>query len=132
QSPLLIATEVKEIETRGNEITVLLNNVTAIEEEWLPELFPEDYRKVEKVILDPDHKRVVREEQRLFRDLVLGTRHAGDATPEEAAPILAEEVLEGRLTLKNWNHKVEQWIARVNSVAEWMPELELPVIDDEA
>ena len=131
-SPLFIATEVKEIETHGNEVTVLLTNLTAIEEEWLEELFPDDYRREEKTILDPDQKRVVREEQRVFRDLILGTKYIGDASPEEAAPILAEEVLAGRITLKNWNHGVDQWIARVNSVAEWMPELEIPVIDEEA
>lgn len=132
QAQLVVATEVKEIETRGKEVTVLLNNVTAIEEDWLRELFPEDYRIRREVLLDPDQKRVVVQEQRVFRDLVLAARAGGDASPEEAAPILAEEVLAGRLTLKHWTNAVDQWIARVNCVAAWMPELELPILDADA
>ncbi len=71
-------------------------------------------------------------EQTSFRDLVIKERPAGDASLEEAALILAEEVLSGRLTLKHWTNAVDQWIARVNCVAQWMPELELPLLDDEA
>jgi ATP-dependent helicase HrpB len=45
--------------------------------------------------------------------------------------LLAEEIVAGRLELPNWNEKTEQWIARLNSLADWMPELELPKIADE-
>lgn len=131
-APLVIAAEVKEIETRGKEVTVLLNNVTAIEEEWLREMFPGDYTSRRETLFDPDQKRVVVREQTVFRDLVLRERPCGDAVPEEAAPVLAEEVLAGRATLKHWNHAVDQWIARVNCVSEWMPELEIPPLDEEA
>lgn len=130
-APLVIATEVREIEMRGKEVTVLLNNVTAIEESWLQEMFPEDYHQVREVLLDPAIKRVIVREQTLFRDLVIDSKSAGEATPEEAAPILADEVIAGRATLKNWNHAVEQWIARVNNLSHWMPELGLSGFSDE-
>lgn len=129
---LILATEVKEIETGGKDVTVLLSNVTALNEGWLREMYPNDYHIRREVILDPDQKRVVVQEQTVFRDLVINTRPGGDASPEEAAPIIAEEVLAGRLTLKHWTNAVDQWIARVNCVAAWMPELELPVLDEEA
>jgi ATP-dependent helicase HrpB len=132
EATLVVATEVKEVETRGKEVTVLLNNLAAIEEKWLEQLFPSDYHRRAETGLDPDQKRVVVREQTLFRDLVLSSSLRGDASPEEAAPILAEEVLAGRCTLKHWNHAVDQWIARVNGVAQWMPELGLPPLDEEA
>jgi ATP-dependent helicase HrpB len=34
----------------------------------------------------------------------------------------------GELSLPLWNETVEQWIARLNCLAGWMPELELPRI----
>lgn len=132
EATLVVATEVKEVETRGKEVTVLLNNLAAIEKEWLEQLFPDDYHRRAETGLDPDQKRVVVREQTLFRDLVLSSSLRGDASPEEAAPILAAEVLAGRCTLKHWNHAVDQWIARVNGVAQWMPELGLPPLDEEA
>jgi ATP-dependent helicase HrpB len=41
-------------------------------------------------------------------------------------------VIEGRCPLVNWTHEVDQWIARVNCLANWFSELRLPVIDQEA
>jgi ATP-dependent helicase HrpB len=43
-----------------------------------------------------------------------------------AAEMLAERVLSGELTLKNWDESVEQWTARLNLIARVMPELGLP------
>ena len=51
-----------------------------------------------------------------------------DVPAEGAAALLAEEVVAGRCPLKNWDAPVEQWIARLNALAVWMPELGLPVI----
>ena len=59
----------------------------------------------------------------MFRDLVLESRRTENLPPGTAAPLLAREVIEGRLILKNWDHEVEQWINRVNGLARWCPEL---------
>ena len=42
------------------------------------------------------------------------------------------EVLAGRLTLKHWDHAVEQWMLRVAGLARWCPELHIPALDDAA
>ena len=52
--------------------------------------------------------------------------------PDAAAQLLTEEVIAGRLPLKNWNDDVDQWLVRLACLREWMPELGLPVADDEA
>ena len=50
---------------------------------------------------------------------------------DAAARLLAEEIIAGRLQLPNWDHKIEQWILRLNLLSEWCPELELPPIRDD-
>jgi ATP-dependent helicase HrpB len=44
--------------------------------------------------------------------------------------LLTREVLAGRLKLEAWDETVEQWITRVNRLAEWFPELEVSPITD--
>ena len=41
---------------------------------------------------------------------------------DTAAAVLAEQVLNGTLTIKAWDERVEQWIARVNCLAVWCPD----------
>jgi ATP-dependent helicase HrpB len=40
-------------------------------------------------------------------------------------------VVSGRLTLPNWDHAVEQWIARLNLLSQSCPDLQLPPIGAE-
>jgi ATP-dependent helicase HrpB len=123
---LLVAAEVSEVEGRGGEVNVLLSLATAIEESWLAELFPSDYRETRGVVYDEQAKRVVSRRERRFRDLVLEAKVSADDAPlSEAAALLTQEVLAGRITLDTWDESVEQWIARVNALARWFPELEV-------
>ena len=139
---LFVATEIAEVQ--GRELNVLLNLCTAIQENWLRELFPNDFVATETVIYDSTMRRCFLEQRRTFRDLVLDsvrTELVGQAsrlsppncqsgeTPallSQAAEILAAEVFSGNLTLNTWDDAVEQWILRVNRLREWMPELNLP------
>src|SRR5262249_1043174 len=112
-------------------LSVVLNLATAIKEEWLCELFPQDFRKVHAVVYDPTLRRVVARDETRFRDLVLEERLSSNPSAAGAARILAREVAAGRCSLNNWNDAVEQWILRVNRLREWMPELRLPAIGEE-
>ncbi|MDE3084565.1 MAG: helicase, partial [Verrucomicrobiota bacterium] len=125
KAPLLVAAEISEVEGRGGEVNVLLSLATAIEEAWLKELFPDDYYSAQGVVYDEAARRVVARRERRFRDLVLEAK-AGtdDVSSDEAAALLAKEVLAGRIKIETWDEGVEQWIIRVNRLAEWFPELE--------
>jgi ATP-dependent RNA helicase HrpB len=126
---LLVASEVREIESSNKERQVLLTLATRIEEEWLRELFPESFREESRVEFDPTLRRVVGQQATLFHDLVL---HSDEFSPKEdptTAQILAREALSGSCPLKHWDNAVEQWIARVNFIATQFPELEFPRID---
>jgi ATP-dependent helicase HrpB len=109
---------------------VLLSLATAVDEAWLRELFPEDFRETRGVAYDPEAKRVVARREKRFRDLVLEARASEDVPLDAAARLLAKEVMEGRIAIDAWDESVEQWIVRVNRLAEWFPELEVNPIGE--
>ncbi len=126
KAPLLVAAEITEIGGRGGEVSVILNIATAVEEAWLKELFPGELSDVREVTYDAAAKRVVARREKRFRDLVLESKSGSDDVPgNEAAALLAREVLAGRVAIDAWDESVEQWITRVNRLAEWFPEYEV-------
>lgn len=130
-SPLLVAAEVREVEGKDKSVNTLLSMATAVQEEWLRELFPEDINSQVAVFYDATSKRVYAEEKLRFRDLAIGARRVERPPADEAARLLTDEVLAGRLVLKEWDHSVEQWITRLNLLSQWCPELQLPPITAE-
>lgn len=125
---LLVAGEVREVQSR-DELTVLLSLATQVEESWLRELFPLDFSEQEEVFYDDAARRVQVRRQRRFRDLVLEEKVSDDPPAQRAAELLAAEVIAGRCPLKGWDAAVEQWIARLNGLTVWMPELGLPRVE---
>jgi HrpA-like RNA helicase len=130
RAPLLVASEIREIESSDKERQVLLTLATRIEESWLRDLFPEAFSEAVEVTFDATSRRVVAHAKITFHDLVLRNGPA-DVPPGRAAALLAEQVIAGTCPLKNWDNAVEQWIARVNCAASWFPELQIPPIGEE-
>lgn len=129
-SPLLVATEVREVGQTGGETSTILSLATVIDPAWLAELFPDDLGRDTRVFYDATARRVYAEEQLRFRGLALDKRAIEPPPAEAAAQLLAEEVLAGRLALNEWDHATEQWILRLNRLSAWCPEFELPPIGD--
>ncbi|MBN2163953.1 MAG: ATP-dependent helicase HrpB [Pontiellaceae bacterium] len=130
-SRLLVAAEIREIEG-GRDLNVRLNLCTAISEEWLDELFPEDIEVRTEAVFDPVLKRVVTRHAKTFRGLELQASMKQEVDSQQAAEIMAEEVLSGRLNLFKWDENVERWIARVNCLAIGCPDYGIAPIDEEA
>lgn len=128
-APLVVVVEVREVEGRDTEVNTLLNLVTAIDEAWLHEMFPEDLREDEEIFYDETLRRVFVRRRRYFRDLALAEKLGEDPPREPSAKLLAAEVHAGRLKLDHLDDAVDQWVARLNSLRTWMPELELPALD---
>ncbi len=122
RAPLLVVAEINELGGRRGDVTTVLNLATAIDEGMLAELFPGDMHTEDIVALDPQAKRVTVRRQKRFRDLVLEDRESGDAAPDAATHLLVREVLEGRCPLPQWDESVDQWLARVNTLAKLYPE----------
>jgi len=130
-STLVVAAEIREIEG-SRDLNVRLNLCTAISEVWLDELFPDDMEEKVEVVFDPVLKRVASKRWKSFRGLELHARLVQEVDPQQAAEIMAEEVLAGRLDLYKWDDAVERWIVRVNTLAAGCPDYGIPKIDDEA
>jgi ATP-dependent helicase HrpB len=129
---LLVAAAITEIgQTRG-QTGVLLNLATEVQWEWLEELFPEDFIDESEAKYDDSIKRVVVEHRTLFRDLVLDRSIPQNPQPDEAAAVLAAEVIKGNLDIPGWDEGIEAWILRVNLLAGWCPDKEVPKIDEAA
>ena len=121
---LFVAAEVREIE--GREVSTVLSLATAIELEWLRELFPDDLKSELHIQFDATAKRVQAAELVRFRGLALSAKRVEPPPAEAAARLLADEILAGRLPLPNWDHAVEQWLVRLNLLCRHCPELQLP------
>ncbi|HAV14192.1 MAG TPA: ATP-dependent helicase HrpB [Opitutae bacterium] len=130
-SELFVAAEIEEREVRG-DVTVLLGMATAVELTWLEALYPDDFLGGTKTTYDSSIRRVVCRSEQRFRDLVLESSDYGEPDYDKASELLAQEVVAGRLNMKNWDSSVEQWILRVNFVALHCPETEIAPIDSEA
>ena len=131
-SPLLVASEVREIESSEKEREVLLTLATAIQSDWLRQLFPGSFRDETRVDFDQSLRRVVGNRVTLYHDLVLRNEQFLPKGESATAQILAREVLAGSCPLKHWDNAIEQWIERVNFVAKAFPDLDFPGIDEAA
>lgn len=131
QSPLLVVAEIREIGGRDNEVNTILSLATAIETDWLRELFPDDLKADLRVQFDAREKRVLAAELLKFRDLALAAKRVDPPPAEAAARLLAEEILAGRLLLPNWDHSVEQWLARLDLLCQHAADLQLPAITED-
>ena len=129
--PLLVAAEIREVGGRGGKVETILSLASGIDISWLRELFPDELEARIQAAFDTMTRRVQADEVLVFRDLLVESRPLVPPPAEAAARVLAAEVVAGRLQLPRWNHVVSQWILRLNLLAEWCPDLELPPIHDE-
>jgi ATP-dependent helicase HrpB len=128
-SELIVVAEVREVE--GREVNTILSLATAIDAAWLREFFPGDIESDLHVQFDAQQKRVVAAELLKFRGLALSAKRVDPPPADAAARILAEEIITGRLPLPNWDHSVEQWLARLDFLCVNCPELQLPPFTDD-
>ncbi len=125
QAAAFVAAEITEVEAR--EVITHLRRATAIDPAWLQELFPEDLITIDGTAWDDTRRRAVSRKETRFRDLTLDAKDSDhQVNLDQAAELLATRVIEGELTLKNWDHQVQQWIARLSLLGKAMPELDMP------
>ena len=120
---IFLAAEMTEV--GGKSVETRLSRATALSTAELPT------SEADVAMYDPARKRVLNYHRTLYRDLVLTEKETGDATPEAAAPLLAEQVVRGNLRLEGWDGHVLQWLNRLTCLRTAMPELELPGFSEE-
>ncbi len=129
-STLLVVGEVREVDSR-DDVQTLLTLATGVREEWLREMFPAAFTQDTEVFYDTTQRRVMARSVTRFRDLEIRAERTDKVPSEQAAAILAAEVTAGRLPLDLWNYDIEQYILRLNQLADWCPEYELPKLTTE-
>ncbi|MEO0454081.1 MAG: ATP-dependent helicase HrpB [Verrucomicrobiota bacterium] len=127
----LVAAELTEIEKSTGGVDLRLSRLTAVEVEWLEELFPEAWQNTDETRWNPNTRRVEAVRLKRFRDLIVAHEASAEPDPSIAAGILADRIQEGDLILKKWDDSVERWITRLNCLSEWRPDWELPPIREE-
>ena len=130
ESRLLVAAEISEIGQGNGDARVQLSMATAIDEQMLRELFPDDFTDRDDFFFDTSTNRVVRRSEKMFRDLVLESVHREAQACDETSKVLALALAEGDLPLPTWKEEAEEWIQRVHWLKHHHPELDLPSFDD--
>ena len=126
ESRLVVAAEISEIGQGSGDVRVQLSMATAIDEQMLRDLFPEDFTDKNDYFFDTATNRVVKRTEKIFRDLVLESVHRDASPSEEASKVLAAALAQGDLPLPTWKEETEEWMQRVMWLAHFHPELELP------
>lgn len=127
---LLVAGEIRETGGRGRPLKTLLSLVTEVREDWLMELFPEDWQTEDTTLWDDRRHQVVRRVRTVCLGVVLEDKELAKVDPDRAAELLAAQIAAGRLPLHGWNREVEEWIDRVRWTAAACPERTLLTYDE--
>ena len=128
-SPLLVAASMREVSVRGGKNMTLLNLASSVEPAWLKSLFP--HLMSDRLVheFDRHHKRVSALRQTMFRDMVIHQEHVAEVDPMASGKCLARAHLDGLFDLPLFKHGLKQFVARVNFIAQAVPELEFPALD---
>ncbi len=116
----------------GGRVSIMASGIVPVKKEWLAELFPSDFSEVESVEFDEATKRIVAQKLVKFRDVVLEKSYGAPSSIDVSAKIFCDMILSGKLVLKNWSEVEENFIERVNFVAELCPDSGISKIDEEA
>jgi len=116
--PLVVAAEIKEIGRTDGDVEVILGLVTAVKEEWLREMFPNDFSESHGLIFEENGRRVLEVERTSFRGLVLEEKKRDVEAGPKTAGVLAQAVLEERCLWPGWNTEAEGLLERLARVRE--------------
>ena len=129
QAQLFVAIELDERTSRGG-VSTYLDKLTAIDLEMLRGCFPDQIKTYGTVRFDKARQALEAVQVTAYRDLVIKEEPGGEVDAVAAAEFCAGKVLDGDWKIRAWDASVEQWIERVNCVAQWQPELGVSVIDE--
>jgi ATP-dependent helicase HrpB len=111
----------------------LLSLATAVQPAWIAEMFPQHLSTTVEHLFDAQNKRVAAMKLVRYRDLVIEQKaQQRDLDPIASGRCLAEAHRSGAFDLPLMDHRLKQFIARVNLVHATLPELEFAPFDEAA
>lgn len=129
---LFVAAEVNEIGRQGGQVKTVFNLCSAIELDWLEELFPDHFSNELETLFDEKQKRVVDRRVVRFQDLELSAKESFEPDPSRAAEVFARLVLEGKAKLAKWDEEVEHFVRKVNFIVSTFSEYGFEGIDEDS
>ena len=119
-------------ELRYESKDALILRAAPVDEARLRRDFPQRFVTEDAVRWDAGRRVLQAQRETRFDQIVLETKPAGRVDPQHAAAALTEAVRELGLDSLLWSEPLRQWRERVLSLREWMPELGLPDLSEEA
>ena len=119
-------------ELRHEAKDALILRAAPVDEVRLAREFPQRFVECDHVRWDADARALIARRERRFERIVLDSRPAGRPDPAQAAQALCDAVAELGLDALPWTEGLRQWRERVRCLREWLPELGLPDLSDEA
>lgn len=103
-----------------------------VDEARLQRDFPDRFFEGDVVRWDPAARALVARRERRFDRITLESKPAGRPDPALAAQALSDAVGELGLEALPWTEGLRQWRERVRCLHDWLPELGLPDLSDDA
>src|SRR5690606_21973588 len=110
----------------------LVLQAAPVDEAHLRRAFAGHFTQRDQARWDDDRGALVSERVHAFDAIVLESRPGGRIDPAKAAAALVEAARVRGLQALPWTPALQQWRERVRCLREWMPELGLPDLSDEA
>jgi len=130
QSEFLVAVDAEERRDAAANRRRVVRLASAIQPEWLIDLFADDLREVIEATWNPQHERAEVAERMLYDQLVIDERRSHTARGPEVTKVLAEAALEVGWQKFADEEAVTKFMARVQFIAEHFPEAAMPVFDE--
>lgn len=125
--PWMVASEL-----RYEAKDALIQRGAPVDEGFLRAEFPDRFVTVDAVRWDAGKRALSAQRETRFDRIVLEARSTGRVDPALAAQALTDAVRELGIDALPWTESLGQWRERVRCLREWMPELGLPDLSDEA
>jgi ATP-dependent helicase HrpB len=125
--PWIVASELR-FEAKDS----LVMRAAPVDEARLERDFPERFFEGDIVRWDPAARALVSRRERRFDRITLESKPAGRPDPGLAAQALCDAVGELGLDALPWTPGLRQWLERVRCLRDWLPELGLPDLSDQA
>ncbi|MGE0883394.1 MAG: ATP-dependent helicase HrpB [Blastocatellales bacterium] len=131
QSEFLVAVDAEERRDVSNATARIVRLASAIQPEWLIDLFADDLREIVEATWNAQHERVEVAERILFDQLVIDERRSHTARGTEVAKVLAEAALSVGWQKFADEEAVRKFQARVAFIARHFPEAGMPVFAED-
>ena len=132
-APFFVAANLREAPSRGPTPVTLLSLATAVKPTWIAEMFPQHLSTTVEHLFDVQNKRVAAMKLVRYHDLVIEQKSQGrDLDPIASGRCLAEAYRSGAFELPLMDHRLKQFIARVDLIHATVPELEFARFDADA